>query len=204
MATDTTADHPVSLAGELDPDLSRWLWLIKLILIIPHLVVLFFLWIAYLLLTIIVLFAILFTGKYPRGIFDFNVGVLRWTWRVAFYSFNALATDRYPPFSLSTREYPANLEVEYPERLSQGLVLIKWWLLAIPHYLVVGFLQGGGPGGVGLTSLLAIFGAVRVLFKRQYSAEIFHLVMGFNRWTLRVVAYASLMTDEYPPFRLEP
>ncbi len=202
MATDTTAAYPVSVEGEIDPDLGRWLWLIKWLLVIPHVVVLFFLWIAYLLLTIFVFFVILFTGKYPRGIFDFNVGVLRWTWRVGFYSYNALATDRYPPFSLSTRDYPANLEVEYPERLSQGLVLVKWWLLAIPHYLVVGLLQGGQGGG--LTSLLAIFGAVGQLFNGRYPADIYQLVLGFNRWTLRVAAYASLMTDEYPPFRLEP
>ena len=202
MATDTTQNYPVSLEGEIDPDLGRWLWLIKWLLIIPHLVVLFFLWIAFVLLTIFVFFVILFTGKYPRGIFDFNVGVMRWTWRVAFYSYSALATDRYPPFSLSTREYPANLEVEYPEQLSRGLVLIKWWLLAIPHYLVLAFLEGGGQ--VGLTSLLAIFGAVGMLFNARYPADIFRLVLGFNRWALRVVAYASLMTDEYPPFRLEP
>ena len=143
MANEPTTAYPVSVDGEIDPNLGRWLWLIKLLLIIPHVVVLIFLWIAYVHLTIYVLFVILFTGKYPRGIFDFNVGVLRWTWRVAFYSYSALATDRYPPFSLSTRDYPANLEVEYPERLSQGLVLVKWWLLAIPHYLVVSFLRGG-------------------------------------------------------------
>ncbi len=95
MATDTTAAYPISVEGEIDPDLGRWLWLIKWLLIIPHLLVLVFLWIAYLLLTIFVFFVILFTGKYPRGIFDFNVGVLRWTWRVAFYSYNALATDRF-------------------------------------------------------------------------------------------------------------
>ena len=204
MATDTTAAYPISVEGEIDPDLGRWLWLIKWLLIIPHVVVLIFLWIAYVLLTIYVLFVILFTGKYPRGIFDFNVGVLRWTWRVAFYSYSALATDRYPPFSLSTRDYPANLEVEYPERLSQGLVLVKWWLLAIPHYLVVSVLEGGLGQWGGLTGLLAIFGAVARLFNRPYPADIFQLVIGFNRWTLRVVAYASLMTDEYPPFRLEP
>ena len=202
MTTDTAAAYPISVEGEIDPNLGRWLWLIKWLLIIPHVVVLVFLWVAYLLLTIFVFFVILFTGKYPRGIFDFNVGVLRWTWRVFFYSYNALATDRYPPFSLSTRDYPANLEVEYPERLSQGLVLIKWWLLAIPHYLVVALLQGGQGGG--LTSLLAIFGAVGLLFNGRYPADIFQLVMGFNRWSLRVTAYASLMTDEYPPFRLEP
>ena len=204
MANEPTAAYPVSVEGEIDPNLGRWLWLIKLLLIIPHVVVLIFLWIAYVLLTIYVLFVILFTGKYPRGIFEFNVGVLRWTWRVAFYSYSALATDRYPPFSLSTRDYPANLEVEYPERLSQGLVLVKWWLLAIPQYLVVSFLEGGLGQWGGLTGLLAIFGAVARLFNRPYPADIFQLVIGFNRWTLRVVAYASLMTDEYPPFRLEP
>ena len=204
MATDTTAAYPISVHGEVDPDLGRWLWLIKWLLVIPHLVVLIFWWIAYVLLTIFAFFAILFTGRYPRGIFDFNVGVLRWTWRVAFYSYSALATDRYPPFSLSTRDYPANLEEEYPERLSQGLVLIKWWLLAVPHSLVTGILEGGFGGWGGLTSLLAIFGAVGLLFNGRYPADIFRLVLGFNRWALRVAAYASLMTDEYPPFRLEP
>ena len=142
MANEPTAAYPVSVEGEVDPNLGQWLWLIKWLLVIPHVVVLIFLWIAYLLLTIFVFLVILFTGRYPRGIFDFNVAVLRWTWRVAFYSYDALATDRYPPFSLSTRDYPANLEVEYPERLSRGLVLIKWWLLAIPHYLVLGPLWG--------------------------------------------------------------
>ena len=155
--------------------------------------------------TVVALFAIFFTGRYRRGIFDFNVGVLRWSWRVGFYSYSALATDRYPPFSLSSRDYPANLEVEYPEQLSRGLVLIKWWLLAIPHYLVVSPLQGGGGNaGVGLITLLALFGAVGMLFKGRYPRDIFGLVLGFNRWTLRVVAYAGLMTDEYPPFRLAP
>ena len=205
MAIEPTAGYPVSVEGEIDPGLGRWLWLIKWVLIIPHIVVLVFLWIAYVLLTIFAFFVILIKGKYPRGIFDFNVGVLRWTWRVSFYSYNALATDRYPPFSLSRRDYPANLEVDYPEQLSRGLVLIKWWLLAIPHYLVHSILQGGfGPGKVGVTTMLAIFGAVGFLFNRRYPADIFRLVLGFNRWALRVTAYASLMTDEYPPFRLEP
>ena len=203
MSTDTP--YPVSVEGQIDPNLGRWLWLLKWLLIIPHLVFLIFLLIAFLFLTIVAFFTILFTGRYPRGIFAFNVGVLRWAWRVNFYSYSALATDKYPPFSLSTRDYPANLEIEYPEQLSRGRVLIKWWLLAIPHYIVVGFLQGGfGPSWGGLTSVLAIFGAVGLLFTGRYPADIFKLVLGFNRWAIRVAAYATLMTDEYPPFRLEP
>ena len=187
--------YPVSVVGELDADLNRWLWLVKWLLVIPHFVVLYFLWIAASFLTIVAFFAILFTGRYPRGIFDFNVGVLRWSWRVTYYSYSALATDKYPPFSLFAKNYPANLEVEYPEQLSRGLVLIKWWLLAIPHYWVVGIFGG-------LITALVFISAVVLLFTGRYPREIFEIVLGFNRWRLRVTAYAALMRDEYPPFRL--
>jgi hypothetical protein len=144
MQPDTLV-HPVRVQGDLDPALSRWQWLVKWILAIPHYVVLLFLHIAYVVVTVIAFFAILFTGKYPRGLFDFNVGVMRWRWRVLFYAISALGTDKYPPFSLRPNaEYPADLEVDYPERLHRGLVLIKWWLLAIPHYLILtAFFYGG-------------------------------------------------------------
>ncbi len=198
------ASYPVSIRGELTEPPGRGWWLLKWLLAIPHYIILAFLWIAFVVVCIIAFFAILFTGKYPKGLFEFNTGVLRWSWRVGFYSYQALGTDKYPPFSLKPDDdYPADLEIKYPEKLSQGLVLVKWWLLAIPHYIVTAFFQGGwGRGNAGLASILAIFGAVVLLFTGKYPEDIFKLVVGMNRWTFRVAAYASLMTDQYPPFRL--
>ncbi|MGW2618982.1 DUF4389 domain-containing protein [Streptomyces sp. NPDC001500] len=200
-------DRPVRVTGRLDAPLSRWLWLVKWILIIPHCVVLFFLWIAFSVVTVIAFFAILFTERYPRALFDFNLGVLRWSWRVAYYSYGALATDRYPPFSLGEEpDYPARLDIAYPERLSRGLVLVKWWLLAIPHYIVIGFFVGGWHLGWwtgGLVDVLTLIAAVVLAFTQKYPGDLFDLIVGLNRWVLRVAAYATLMTDVYPPFRLD-
>jgi hypothetical protein len=133
--------YPARLTGRLDSP-SRGLWLVKWFLAIPHVVVLFFLNIAVFVTTVIGFFAILFTGRYPRSLFDFAVGVLRWGWRVSFYAFSPLGTDTYPPFTLKRTDYPADFDVDYPESLSRGLVLVKWWLLAIPHYLIVGAVAG--------------------------------------------------------------
>lgn len=200
----TPVDYPVSVEGELDPELSRWLWLVKWLLVIPHLIILPFLWLAFILITLVALFGILFTGKYPRGIFDFNVGVMRWTWRVGYYSYSALATDRYPPFSLSSGKYPATLEVQYPEQLSRSLMLFKPFL-AIPHYLILSFFQGSfGPQNGGLNLVVVLIAAVALLFSGRYPRDLFEFAVGMNRWGFRVAAYALLMRDEYPPFRFSP
>jgi Domain of unknown function (DUF4389) len=208
--------YPVRIEGRRDAELSRWLWVVKWALAIPHYVLLAFLWLAFFLLTVVAFFAILVTGRYPRGIFDFNVGVLRWTWRVAFYSYGALGTDRYPPFTLDdVPDYPARLSVEYPGRLSRGLVLVKWWLLAIPHYLVLGILLGSGSyvasrtdewgAGfhAGLIGLLVLIAGFALVFTGRYPPGIFSFVLGLDRWVARVAVYVGLMTDRYPPFRLD-
>ena len=214
--TTATAGYPVRVRGRLDPGLSRWLWLVKWLLAIPHYLVLAFLWVAFAVCTVIAFFGILVTGRYPRPLFDFTLGVLRWTWRVAYYTYGALATDQYPPFSLGAEpDYPAALDIAYPEHLSRGLVLVKWWLLAIPHYLVVGFFLGGGGyaasrlgqwaagAGGGLVGLVALFAGVALLVTGRYPRGLFDFVLGMDRWALRVAAYVGLMTDAYPPFRLD-
>ncbi|MEC3852095.1 DUF4389 domain-containing protein [Paenarthrobacter ureafaciens] len=212
--------QPVRLTGHVDAGLSRELWLVKWLLAIPHFFVLFFLWFAFAVTTVVAWFAILFTGRYPQSLFHFNVGVLRWTWRVAFYAYAAGGTDKYPPFTLEQADYPAALDVQYPQRLPRGLVLVKSWLLLIPHWLVIGAVTGSatwawrtqdGPagvvtergGGLSLLALLVLIALVILLFSGRYPRPLFAFIMGINRWSYRVVVYGALMRDEYPPFRLD-
>ena len=200
-----TRPYPARLDGRLDEDMSRWLWLVKWLLVLPHLVLLVVLWLALVVTTTVAGIAILVTAHYPRRLFDFSVGVMRWTWRVSFYATSAFGTDRYPPFSLaSDPTYPADFDVDYPAHLSRGLVLVKWWLLALPQLLVVSALAGGfGLHALNLVGLLAVVAGATLAVTGAYPQQLFDLVMGLNRWCYRVLAYVALLRDEYPPFRLD-
>jgi hypothetical protein len=99
---------------------------------------------------------------------------------------------------------PADLEVDYPEHLSRGLVLVKWWLLVLPQYLVVAILSGGfGLGHLGLITVLALVAGILLAVTGRYPKDLFDLIIGLNSWCFQVLAYAGLMREEYPPFRLD-
>ena len=193
--------YPVTLRGELTMPPSRWVWLFKWLLAIPHCIVLFFLYFGSFFVGVFSFFSVLFAGKIPRGAFDYMVGVMRWSWRVNFYGLQVLGTDKYPPFSLDEDpSYPADLYVQYPDHLANGMVLVKW-LLGIPHWIII-FAFQGGQNWIGAVPLLSLVCAVINLFTGKYPEDLFKVIIGMDRWTYRAQAYI-LLRDEYPPFKLE-
>ncbi|MEB3034475.1 DUF4389 domain-containing protein [[Mycobacterium] nativiensis] len=187
---------PVRVRGEIDAP-ARWLWLLKwCVLAVPHYPILIGLYLVYPLLTLVAGVAILFTGRFPRPIFDFNVGVLRWSWRVMNYRFPMNATDKYPPFALASRpDYPADLHVTYPEQLSRWAVPVRL-PLALPQIIACWAMEP-------LLQVLCVIAAGWLLCTGAASPSLFDLLMGMARWRYRVAVYVSLMRDEYPPYRLD-
>ena len=208
--------YPLRVEAHRDEVLSRWLWLVKWLLLVPHYIILAFLYAGLVVLTLVAYLVVLFTGRYPRGIARYNLGVLRWSWRVNFYGYQALGTDRYPPFTLAdVPDYPARLELDEAPQPPRWLPLVAW-LFAVPHLLILGALTGAGGWGtddgstartaaaplsvVAVGVLIAGFG---LLFTGRYPGGIYRLLVGIARWSLRVVSYLTLLTPRYPPFRLD-
>ena len=186
--------YPVTFDVEYPEELSRWLIFVKWILAIPHFIVLYGLGLVAMALTFIAWFAILFTKRYPRELFDFVVNINRWSANVTAYF--SLLRDEYPPFSWDPGLYPLTYDVEYPEELSRWLIFVKW-ILVIPHIIVMLFLFIG----VFIAQTIAFFA---ILFTKRFPESLFTFLVGVNRWSVRVNAYINLMRDEYPPFSLEP
>ena len=187
-------DYPVTFDVEYPESLSRWRIFLKWLFAIPHLIIIYLLGIVNAVLLFIGFFAVLFTKKWPRALFDFSLQVQRWTSNVYVYAV-ALLRDEYPPFTGESGQYPLTLEVEYREDLSRWQIFVKW-LLALPHYLVLAVL------GIGafFAILIAFFA---ILFTGRFPRGLFDFVVGTLRYAVRVQAYAFwFMPDRYPPFSL--
>jgi uncharacterized protein DUF4389 len=194
LPTASAPGYPVRFDVDYPERLSRWKIFVKWLLAIPQLIIVYLLQSITGILAIIAFFAILFTKRWPRGLFDFVVQIQRWTLNVLAYVL--LLRDEYPPFSGDPGQYPVSYEVDYDDNLSRWQIFIKW-LLAIPHFIVVAFL------GIAAFFVLVI-AWFAILFTGRYPRGLFDFIVGTIRWTQRVHAYAYLlMTDRYPPFSLQ-
>ena len=174
------------------------LFLIKGLLLIPHIIVLYVLGIVGFIVFYIGYWAVLITGRYPQGLFAFVVGVQRWSTRTDSWMYGEV--DRYPPFSLSAVDYPARFDVDYPEAPSRGLALLGVLfliklILLIPHLIIL--------YALGLVSFVVVYiGYWAVLITGRYPRGLFDLVVGVQRWSYRANAWFLGLTDRYPPFTL--
>jgi Domain of unknown function (DUF4389) len=172
-------------------ELNRWLPLVKWLLVIPHWFALFFVGIGAMFVLIYAFFAVLFTGRFPRGAFDYVVGTYRWSYRAVAYAY--LMVDAYPPFSLADDpNYPVRLDIEYPEHIANWRPLVQW-LLAIPYLIVAGVLGW-------LTGIMAFIAFFTILFTKQIPRGLYELMVPGLRWQLRGGAYSHFMTERYPPW----
>jgi hypothetical protein len=170
---------------------SRWLPLIKWLLLIPHLFVLALLGIGALFVVIFAFFAVLITGRFPRGAFDFLVGVYRWSVRLNAYA--RLMVDPYPPFSLADDPaYPARFDLTYPEEVERWRPLVAW-ILIIPYAIVAAAINFVA----GLATIIAFFA---ILFTKRYPEGLFEIVLVSTRWSARAVAYGHFALTKYPEF----
>lgn len=191
-----TTSYPVKLVGEYEERVNRFLWLIKWLLLIPHIVVLWLLSIPVIVTLPVSWLAVIILGRNPFFLWNYHAGLLRWSWRINFYSYQAGDTDQYPPFAFQSREeYPADLIIEYPESSSRLTGLFRW-ILIIPHWIITAILSE-------IVNILVLFALLFLLFTGRYSQDLFNIIMGLNRWIYRTNAYGWLLVDAYPPFSFD-
>jgi hypothetical protein len=200
-----TLEYPIRIDVPRPPKQSRLTnfplfigLFIRYLLLIPHFIVLYFLQLAALIVYFIATFAILFTGRYPRGMWDFAIGVQRWSTNVTGYTYSLY--DKYPPFSTSQEDYSLTFEADYPGKFSRILnfpifgQLIKL-LFVVPHLVVLIFMY--------FVAFLVIFiASFAILFSGSFPEGMHRYVVGVLRWQTRVSCYLVALTDKYPPFSL--
>jgi pSer/pThr/pTyr-binding forkhead associated (FHA) protein len=191
----STSDYPINVEADYPQNgITNWRPLVHWLMAIPHFIALFFVFIAAYFAFIGVWFSILFTRRYPPGLFNFLTGAMRWGNRVSGYYY--WMTEEYPPFSLDEAPYPIRSRFTYPEAgISRWRAFFQGFL-AIPHFIVLYFLGIGAYVG----AVIAFFA---ILFTGQYPPAVFNFMVGVMRWQTRTFGFVLLMTEEYPPFSLE-
>ncbi len=183
--------YPVSASAELQQSYVRFLPLVKWLLLVPHYFALFFLAIGAAIVGFISFFAVLFTGSYPRGMWDYMVGFYLWTLRVTAYLL--LMTDRYPPFSLSrTEDDNVFLMAEYPSSVERWRPFVAW-LLIIPYLIVASLILAVAQ----VCSILAFF---TIIFTKRIPEGIFDIMRVALNWQMRANLYSYWLSTKYPPF----
>ncbi|MDA7693842.1 DUF4389 domain-containing protein [Flavobacteriaceae bacterium] len=164
-------------------------------IVLPHNFILFFLGLWGGILSFIAFWIILFTGRYPQSMFEYQEQLLRWRLRLKARISNL--ADGYPAFGLTATDEHTSLEIPYPERVSRGLTLIRfffgWLYVALPHFFILFFRVLWG----GILNILAFW---VVLFTGKFPASWHTFLVENIRWVYRVALYLGNMTDEYPPF----
>ena len=166
-----------------------------LYILIPHYFLLMFVGLWGVILQFVAFWVILFTGRYPQSMFEFQVGLLKWSIRLSARMFNV--SDGYPAFGIKSTDEYTDLVVPYPEKVSRGLMLLRLFFgifyVYLPHMFILYFRAVF----VGILTFLAWW---VVLFTAKYPDFMFDWVTGQIRWIMRVSLYMMYMTDTYPPF----
>jgi hypothetical protein len=191
----STSNYPLNVEADYpQAGIANWRVLVHWLMAIPHYFALFFVLIAAYFAFIGVWFSVLFTRRYPQGLFNFISGAMRWGNRVSGYTY--WMTEEYPPFSLDEAPYPVRTSFRYPDGgISRWRVFLQG-ILAIPQLIVLYLLGIGAYVG----QVIAFFA---ILFSGHYPETVFNFMVGVMRWQTRVFGYLLLMTEEYPPFSLE-